>query len=160
MKWGRYNQFSEDSTKILFLQKVQIGTSCWEWIGGRGAGGRYGVVGVRGKPWLAHRLSWLLFRGEDPGDMCVCHKCDNTFCVNPDHLFLGSQKDNVEDMENKQRAKHPFGAAHGRAKLTEEIVLKIRSLYPARSQRSLAKEFGVNKTSIKSIVTRTGWKHI
>jgi hypothetical protein len=78
---------------------------------------------------LAHRAAWLLFNGEFDRKLCVCHKCDNGLCVNRKHLFLGSQTDNIHDMEKKGRAYHKSGELHGRAKLTWKDVRRIRKLH-------------------------------
>jgi len=87
-----------------FFDKVEKTESCWLWIaGGRGKG--YGSFKINGKSIDAHRVSYELHNGEIPKEMHVCHTCDNTKCVNPDHLFLGSPKDNWQDGFNKGRIK-------------------------------------------------------
>jgi hypothetical protein len=77
-------------------------TGCWIWIGSR-VSNRYGGMIVNFKHMLAHRYSYELHNGKIKNDLYVCHKCDNGFCVNPDHLFLGTQKDNMDDMIKKGR---------------------------------------------------------
>jgi hypothetical protein len=79
-------------------------SGCWTWIG---AAGRYGGMARDGKHMDAHRVSWLLHKGEIQAGMCVCHKCDIPLCVNPDHLFLSTSKGNTQDMLSKGR--HRFG---------------------------------------------------
>lgn len=159
MAWGRHNRESVDSAKARFLAKVEVSDNgCWQWIGAIGSHKRYGICGLAGRSWLAHRAAWFLFRGVDPGNNCVCHTCDNGFCVNPDHLFIGSQGDNVADMEHKGRSRHPAGAAHGRAKLTWEQVAEIRKKHASgTSQRALSREYGVAKNNISRIVKGIGW---
>jgi hypothetical protein len=78
---------------------------CWEWIGCKGSHG-YGAIRKNGKVITAHRLSWEIHFGSIPQNMLVCHKCDNRFCVRPDHLFLGSRLDNNRDMFLKGRNKN------------------------------------------------------
>jgi hypothetical protein len=94
-----------------FWNKVERGDGCWEW---RGAKSRFGygrfIVGRNNR--LAHRVAWAATRGEIPVGMNVCHRCDNPSCVNPDHLFLGTQRDNVRDMHEKGRAPVPVRPTH------------------------------------------------
>lgn len=79
---------------------------CWEWTASKNWSG-YGVMNIRGTIILAHRISWFIETGKNPGKLFVCHTCDNPSCVRPEHLFLGTCKDNVADMWRKGRAKVP-----------------------------------------------------
>jgi hypothetical protein len=157
--WGRYNQFNMQTAKEAFLQKVEIDPSgCWLWAGATANCKRYGSVGIAGKSYLAHRAALLLLRGVDAGDLNVCHTCDNGFCVNPDHLFLGTQQDNVVDMEQKQRSNHPRGERHGRAKLSAQDAADIHTAHAAgESIRSITRRYPVSKPSIQRIVRGIGW---
>jgi len=160
LTWGRYNQFNLDTAKTSFLNKIEIDpiTDCWIWKGSIANCKRYGSVGIGGKSYLAHRASFWLFNNINPGEKCVCHKCDNGFCVNPQHLFLGSQKDNVLDMESKKRSVHPKCESHGRAKLNKEQVLDIRNKHKlGKSIRCLAKEYSMSRPTISRIVNNKGW---
>lgn len=132
-------------------------SGCWLWLDGVGATG-YGYLRHRGKMWRAHRVSWILHRGEIPKDMGVLHKCDTPSCVNPDHLYLGTQKENSADRERKGRGVYVRGENVGNAKLTEAQVLAIRS--DTRSERALIEHYGVSSAHISRIKRRKTWNHI
>lgn len=93
-----------DIVKARFKDKIQIDNDlgCWIWIGAKLS--NYGGFSYNGKLSLAHRVSYELFIGEIEKDLCVCHKCDNSLCVNPNHLFLGTRYDNAEDKRKKNRS--------------------------------------------------------
>lgn len=109
---------------------------------------------------MAHRFSYELHYGDIPGNMCVLHRCDNRLCVRPDHLFLGTLKENVRDMMAKQRQSR--GSNHYSAKLDEASVREIRKRRAESgiSHRSLAEEYGVSAPIITRIVNRKIWRHI
>jgi hypothetical protein len=132
---------------------------CWEWLGYRDPNG-YGRLNVGGRPILASRVSYLLHYGDVPGGKYVCHKCDNPPCVNPEHLFLGTQADNVADMQAKGRARKRGlpGVSHHAAKLTDDRVRAIRS--SDASDAALAKEFGVTRATIHAVRHRRTWTHV
>jgi len=140
---------------IVFSTK----TSCWEWTRHITKWG-YGVVKVEGKAQLAHRISYLVFKG-DPIGMCVLHTCDNPKCINPDHLFLGTNSDNVKDKVSKNRqskiGEYP-GERHHSAKLTNKDVLFIRE--KTLSQTKLARMFETTQPNISLIQNRVNWTHI
>jgi len=138
------------------------GTRCWEWTAGREGDG-YGSFRLDGKQHKAHRISWILNFVEIPQGMGVLHHCDNPPCVNPEHLFLGTHKDNMQDKAMKGRNKKyrpltPPKPRKYRYKLTDEQVIEIRRRYAAWGRggencRQLAKEFGVSKSIIHAIAT-------
>lgn len=133
--------------------------SCWEWRSKSGTGKR-AYTSYKNKAWSASRLAWTLSFGEIPDGLCVCHICDNPPCCNPNHLFLGTQQDNVDDRERKGRNKlpHSLGEEHGQSKLTEVQVLSIRKEYVAgETYRSLAKKYGVTFGAIRNIVKYRTW---
>ncbi len=127
--------------KMRFFNKINFSlTGCWEWSANTGAYG-YGQFCLYNKPQRAHRVSWLIFNGRIPLEY-VCHKCDNKKCVNPRHLFLGSAKDNTDDMMRKKRNKAP-------RKLTEKQVLFVR--VSDFKGVKLADMFNVDPTVISNI---------
>lgn len=148
----------------VFWSKVAITADidrCWLWLAstdGRGYGKKY----WHGKNDKAHRVSWMISVGEIPNGLWVLHKCDNRLCVNPKHLFLGTNQDNVTDRENKNRGNQPKGEKVGLAKLNANQVREIRKRYAEGGilYRELAAEYGVNECNIGHIITRWTWKHV
>jgi hypothetical protein len=125
--------------------------SCYEWGASRQPQG-YGWFRLRDKMKTAHRISWEIHFGEIPKGLGVLHKCDNPGCVRPEHLFLGTQRDNAIDMIKKCR---------GTAKFTEENIKEIRALYATgKTQKELAKMFNSQQSHISEITRRKQWKHI
>lgn len=128
---------------------------CWEWTGyytGRGSG--RGAIRLNKVKIYVSRASWIIHYGYNPS-LRILHKCDNSRCVNPYHLFLGTQADNVADMISKGRNNF-FGDNHLADKLTDEQIIDIleRSL-AGESQRSLARRFGTYKTRIARIIRKS-----
>lgn len=133
-------------------------TGCWLWIGSKNTGG-YGDIKDPARGMLrAHRLSWELAYGPIPIGKWVLHKCDRPICVNPSHLFLGSQTDNMRDMAFKKRYSECRGAANHSAKLTEHDVIAIRG--SDRPPSDLARQHNVSRGCINLIMRRTTWSHI
>ena len=92
----------EEKVKAKLLKAYFVNDKgCWEWTGTKVGG--YGRLGWKGKSDYAHRVAWRVFKGPIVDDLCVCHKCDNPSCVNPDHLWLGTHQQNMIDRENKNR---------------------------------------------------------
>lgn len=141
------------------------GTRCWEWIPNKNE--RYGDFRYKGIKEKSHRVSYILTYGEFDRSLWVCHHCDNTKCVNPEHLFLGTQQDNTNDKVRKNRQSHSHtsinvGEDSWCSKLTDEKVIKIREIYSTGKyfQWEIAKIFNVDKSSISNAISGKTWKHI
>ena len=132
-------------------------TDCLEWQKGRSLDG-YGRVKYRNERYSAHRLSWILTKGEIPKGKSVLHRCDNPPCINPDHLFVGDNFDNMADRKAKGRAPNQKGSANGHAKLTDDVVLAIRAA--EGTQKSIAAKFGISQSTVSFLKTNKRWNHI
>jgi len=129
---------------------------CWIWTGANNGKG-YGQVTFGGKRQLAHRVMWQVFKGEIPEGKFVCHTCDTPACVNPDHMFLGTNADNIKDSYNKGRSNQQ-GEHNGNRKLTLEQVSEIRA--SSESCRILARRFGIGKSQVSNIKTGAKWTNL
>ena len=139
-----------------FLTKVnKIDGGCWEWTGTQS--GRYGMFWFNGKNIGSHRISYELWNGEIPTEMIVRHKCDNTRCVNPQHLELGTTQENVNDKIIRNRQK--TGEQMSNSKLTDKAVLEIRA-NTNLTQIQMAELYGVSKSLIQKVLYKKWWKHI
>lgn len=163
-------------------------TGCWEWSGTKNNHG-YGMMGVCTDAILVHRYSWMHHYGEIPDGLIVCHKCDNPPCANPEHLFLGTHKDNVHDKIlkgrdiNTRNALKSTNALKTKNTLRAKGVLKVKDPSKARSrsdtkltpeqvkeikfllrggvkQAHVAKQFSVSRTTIMFINQGKTWGHI
>lgn len=137
------------------LQRFVPNGDCWEWSGSKNSRG-YGTLAVSGKTWLAHRLSYLTFNGKIPDGIQVCHECDNRSCINPKHLFLGTARENAQDMLAKGRGL--TGARNPHSRLSAETVMAILK-YPAGMKKT-GLQFGVSKTTVYDIRSGRGWGHL
>lgn len=144
-------------------------TGCWVWNASRTnprRGRGYGRISIGGALYVAHRVAWRLFRGPIPTGSRVLHNCDNPPCVNPEHLFLGTQADNISDAASKgrlvpptrPRESAPRGERSPQAKLTTSHVIAIRA--STRSHSALAREFHVTPQAIAAVRGRRTWRHI
>lgn len=163
---------SQTMTTKTYRQRLTA-TSPAEWLAARrvpGAGGcllwtgclnryGYGQISVGGKKTLAHRLAWLTENGPVPAGLHVLHRCDVPACINPAHLFLGTNADNMADKVAKGRSSS--GERHGRAKLTDAAVRSIRvRLAASETCASIARDFGVSRETISDIKTGRAWSHV
>lgn len=143
--------------KSRFLSKVLKTNSCHLWQASKvhNGYGRFSVL-PRGSWKLAHRLAYELFVGPIPEGLCVLHRCDVRACVNPDHLFLGTAKDNSDDKISKGRENRVKGTKSGRAKFSAEEIKAIRNTTGV-TIRDLAKSLGVNKNTIFKIKAKQSY---
>ncbi len=149
---------------VRFFNRVSKSDSCWNWKANHDRHG-YGLFTHKGSYLcdFAHRVSYELHTGPIPEGMVVCHRCDNPPCVNPEHLFLGTQLDNILDMQQKGRSNIVKGEGHWRCILTLEQVIEIKSQlanYTPGLTTRLAREYGVAVPTIKAIKARRIWKHV
>lgn len=155
------------SDKDRFLKKVIIPDDhalCWEWIAWKNKKG-YGAIGFRDLGNIpAHRFSYLLHKGDFDQTKIVCHTCDNTSCVNPSHLFVGTHSDNMKDKIKKGRAKNPpphLGINHHKSKVNPKTVKEIRALFEKGvSQTELASIYSLHTSSMHNICRKKTWKDV
>ena len=145
---------------ILARVQTDANTGCWLWERGTQTMG-YGCWPMPGRrSELAHRVAYAISNGPIPTGAFVCHRCDTPACVNPAHLFLGDQRANMRDCASKGRVRTPRlkGAAHPAAKLSAADIRVIRE--DPRSGSSMARAFGVSRTTISEIRLRKSWAHL
>lgn len=152
-----------DETRLKRYKVMPNG--CWEWQGALNSTG-YGTVGVGSKrkgtnrTWLTHRLAYEIFVGPIPPGMNILHRCDNPSCLRPDHLFPGTDADNVADMMAKRRHNTIRGSKIGTSILDEKIVRKIKRLLGYRNDGILARQFKISDSTVSDIRHGRSWKHV
>ena len=141
------------------LENISINENgCWEWNKSKSKSG-YAKIWYRGSTMRGNRVSYLAFIGDIPEGILVCHHCDNRSCINPDHLFLGTHKDNCHD--SIQKCRHAHGEKSSKSKLKSEHITEIRKLYSSGiSQEKISKKYNVNQSCISSIILKKTWNHI
>jgi len=164
MCWGTIVIITRTSALYKkFMAKVEKTTTCWIFRSAPNNAG-YGSLCITKKigTKMAHRVSWELFNGPIPNGLCVCHTCDNRICVNPEHLFLGTHKDNTHDAIQKGRWSDPPTAkgidAHN-AKLSFTDVQQIQELYRHGygTQKEIGVLFGVGRSTVSNIICGIHW---
>lgn len=154
MSW---NKIPIKPVKQRFLEKVSVNKSngCWEWTGAWKRPEGYGFFWMNRskKNEYAHRVSFEIFNRKHPGDLQVCHTCDNPKCVNPDHLFLGTAKDNMRDRSNKGRTLDCERSP--RAKITDAIARAI--FLSDETHATIARKHGVSVGTVYFIRARRTW---
>lgn len=131
--------------------------TCILWEGARDYGG-YGVATHNGKTISAHKKAYLLAHGPVPAGMVIRHTCHNRCCINPSHLVVGTQQQNIDD--KMAAGREARGSDVGGSKLTDADVLHIRSLAGIMSQRAIARKFNVTQANVSRIIRRQTWTHL
>ena len=168
-------QRTNEKTLSVILNKIEKipFSGCWIWTASCTANG-YGQIRFNQKQTYSHRVSWILHNGEIPDGLNVLHKCDVRCCINPDHLFLGTQLENIKDMIAKGRGNHGWKAGkpsynkgkksvtakekHWKAKVTEKDVSEIRSRYLAgEAQKKIGFDYGIKQAQVSRIVRNLNW---
>lgn len=149
--------YKRPSIEDRFWSKVHKTDGCWLWTGAKSRSG-YGQIGLDYKVLYTHRFSYETLVGPISHGMFVCHKCDVPLCVNPDHLFLGTNEDNLIDMIKKSRGTGK--AINFISKLSKQDVLEIRRLENNNEldRQSIADKYGVTVSAIYNIVKNKTWK--
>lgn len=148
------------SDKCRFMSYVEKTDSCWLWRGGKNRRG-YGKFGIGHKTIIASRYSYEIYKGKITENMLICHTCDNPPCVNPDHLWQGTNSDNIRDSFKKCRSVIRKGEENSNAKLTEKNVLEIRELFKNNHKvKDIACNYDITTNYCRAICMRTTWKHI
>lgn len=137
-------------TTERFLKNVRKTGSCWIWTGAAFKG-KYGAFWYERRTIGAHRASWLILRGEIPAGVFVCHRCDIPLCVNPDHLFLATPKENTLDMVTKGRGRWVSGESHYMSKLTDAQIIEMAALRGAETQAAVARKFGISRALVSML---------
>lgn len=151
--------------KAKFLERLQkynlpgLPDECWEWQGSKAFYG-YGSILYEGGLYRTHRVAWEVYHSPIPDKMCVLHKCDNPKCVNPSHLFIGTQSDNMKDRDKKGRGNQVGGTKHYKSKFTLKQIKQIRELYATGryDQYALADMYECHQPTICRIVRKETYK--
>ena len=160
-KWIETDRTEQlDHLKKIFERSVIKQDGCWDWNGGNHSQGYIPMKDGKKFTW-AHRISWIINFGEIKDGLWVLHKCDNKRCTNPEHLFLGTCQDNIDDMDNKGRRNTPKGINHINAKLTDEKVKKIKELLNLGvTVARICKDYNMSNGAIDAIKYGKTWKHV
>jgi hypothetical protein len=146
-----------DLLKATLFNRCRLAENdCWEWVGAKD--GFYGIIWRDGKTKKAHRVSYECYHGPIPTGLHVLHACDNPSCINPDHLSVGTVKENMAQRDSRGRGHDMRGEQIGTSKLTAEQVLEIKA--SDLSVKELSEKYGVHATNIWLIRTGKSWKHL
>lgn len=138
--------------KERFWARVHKTNTCWEWLGHVSGHAKHGVIKIGQRSVRTHRYSWEIHHG-DPGDMRVLHTCDVGWCVNPDHLYLGTDQNNRRDQEERGRIRHLYGGDNPASKITNQQAEEVRAAYiQGAMQQDLADQYGIHQSQVSRIV--------
>lgn len=152
----------------IFRSKTLVSAGCWIWTGRKNDQG-YGKLSIANRTEKAHRVSYVIHKGEIPSGLCVCHSCDNPSCVNPEHLWLGTQRENIYDCISKNRDNSSgltahgckgmtCGEMHGHHKLTGKQVIEILAASKnGESNVSISRRYPVGRQAIYKITKHLRW---
>jgi hypothetical protein len=159
--------FLDKAEAFFWARVLKTDEGCWKWTGGRAPNG-YGItylgfehVAGKRKSYSigAHKFSWILQRGGVPKGLQLLHQCDRKHCVNPDHMKIGTSKENIQEAHARGLSK--IGSALSFAKLTESIVAEARKLFAAgTTAKALAKRFGVAHAVMHAAIRGKTWRHV
>jgi hypothetical protein len=148
------------NTALVLKQRVAVDGECLVWAGQRQPKG-YGQVSYEGRLWRTHRLAWVLANGAIPTGLHVLPRCDNPPCLRLDHIYLGTNADNVRDRESRGRRRPPVGTLNASARLTEGDVADIRAAAAAgRLHHEIARKYGVTRAAISHVIQGRTWRHV
>jgi hypothetical protein len=157
-------EFTKEEVR-RFESKISKGDSCWEWIGTKFSTG-YGMFCVSRKresgtrrTYSSHRVSWSIHSGKEiPKGLWICHTCDNRICVNPNHLYLGTPRQNNLDTINRGRANRVMGSKCSWSKLSEDqVMLILNSDYGPGANKEFARLFGISQSQVSHIRHGRRW---
>lgn len=167
-KGSRWRNRKTPIQRLLADSIEEPNTGCWIWLGARNKQG-YGQIGLwdsaaqRRTHWTTHRLAFETWVGPIPDGMSVCHRCDNPPCINPKHLFAGTNADNMADRSAKGRVARQHGAAHGLVRYPVEKILAIRAALEGtggKKQKDIAARFSVGQSHVSRIWLGNTWRNV
>lgn len=166
IKQGRWMTFeySEREREFNFWSMIKVAPSgCWEWTAGKNPQG-YGKISITlfGKrEQQAQRVAWIYKNGPIPNGRMICHHCDNPACINPDHLFVGTHKENSDDKVKKGRQWKPIGTLNPHTKINEDVVRTIRTLRGhGIAYKEVARISGSSENVVNHILNGRCWSHV